>query len=130
MLPVLAGLIASSLGAVSPVVATPADETSPATNGRDLAWTRGSQDGPVIVMKLGAVFLRRGGGHAVRVSPRGARAASGGMDERTLVVGGDSTVLDRVASPSAGEHLVSQLEEECEREMLEQAMVRVRLRVR
>src|SRR5262245_39091603 len=48
---------------------------------------------------------------------------------RTQVSGGDSTVLDRVASPSAGEHLVKQLEEECEREMLEAAMARVRLRV-
>jgi hypothetical protein len=86
LVPLLVPLAASS-AAVEPVIATPADETSPATNGRDLAWTRGSKDGPVIVMKLGAVFLRRAGGKAVRISPPGgALAASGGMDARTLVV--------------------------------------------
>jgi hypothetical protein len=69
-----------------PLVATPADETSPATNGTDLAWTRGSKDGPVIVMKIGAVFLRHGSGKPVRISPRGVLAASGGMDKDTLVV--------------------------------------------
>ena len=48
--------------------------------------------------------------------------------QRTQIVSG-GTQLDRVASPAAGEHLVQQLEEECERELLDQAMLRVRLRV-
>jgi hypothetical protein len=69
-----------------PVVATRADETSPATNGTDLAWTRGSKDAPVIVMKLGVVFLSHAGGRPVRITPTGVLAASGGMDARTLVV--------------------------------------------
>jgi hypothetical protein len=43
-------------------------------------------DSPVIVMKLGAVFLRQGSGKPVRISPRGVLAASGGMDKNTLVV--------------------------------------------
>jgi hypothetical protein len=72
--------------ASGPLVATPADETSPATNGTDLAWTRGSKDGPVIVMKLGAVFLSHAGGRPVQITPTGVLAASGGMDARTLVV--------------------------------------------
>jgi hypothetical protein len=74
------------LVSVTPLVATPADETSPATNGTDLAWTRGSKDGPVIVMKLGAVFLTHPGGRPVRITHTGVLAASGGMDARTLVV--------------------------------------------
>jgi hypothetical protein len=75
-----------SVAAPRALVATPADETSPATNGTDVAWTRGIRDGPVIVMKLGEVFLRRQGGRAVRITPPGVLAASGGMDARTLVV--------------------------------------------
>lgn len=67
-------------------MATNADETSPSGNGVDLAWTRGSATGPVIRMKLGAVFVRHGGGPARRVTPPGTLAASGGMDGRTLVV--------------------------------------------
>src|SRR5262249_18429948 len=48
--------------------------------------------------------------------------------QRAQATAGD-TALDRLASPAAGEDLVKQLDEECERELLDQAMVRVRLRV-
>jgi len=74
------------LTSAGPLVATRADETSPATNGADLAWTRGSKDGPVIVMKLGAVLLSHAGGRPARITPTGVLAVSGGMDARTLVV--------------------------------------------
>jgi Tol biopolymer transport system component len=86
--PLLVVLVTASLPLASarPLVATPADETSPATNGADLAWTRGSKDDPVIVMKLGEVFLSHAGGRPVRITPAGVLAASGGMDARTLVV--------------------------------------------
>jgi len=84
--PFLAAAALVAVGAPRAVIATSADETSPATNGVDVAWTRGSKDGPVIVMKLGAVFLRRDGRPAVRITPPGVLAASGGMDARTLVV--------------------------------------------
>ena len=40
----------------------------------------------MIVMKLGAVFVRRAGERAVSASPAGVLAASGGMDATTLVV--------------------------------------------
>ncbi len=40
----------------------------------------------MIVMKLGAVFLSHAGGPAVRITPTGVLAASGGMDAKTLVV--------------------------------------------
>lgn len=86
LLLIVTALLPLGLGPARPVVATPADETSPATNGTDFAWTRGSRDGPVIVMKLGVVFLRQAGGRAVQISPRGVLASSGGMDGRTLVV--------------------------------------------
>jgi RNA polymerase sigma-70 factor (ECF subfamily) len=49
--------------------------------------------------------------------------------QRTRASGGDNVALDRLASPAAGEDLVRQMDEECERELLEQAMARVRLRV-
>jgi hypothetical protein len=68
------------------LVATKADETSPAAAGGYLAWTVGSKDGPVIVMKLGRVYVRRGSGPASPVTSPGVLAASGGMDGRTLVV--------------------------------------------
>lgn len=42
---------------------------------------------------------------------------------------GDTDVLDRLHSVEAGDDLARQLDEECERELLEEAMVRVRLRV-
>jgi RNA polymerase sigma-70 factor (ECF subfamily) len=42
---------------------------------------------------------------------------------------GDTDVLDRLHSIEAGDDLARQLDEECERELLEEAMVRVRLRV-
>jgi hypothetical protein len=80
-------LLASvSVGAGSPLVATRADETSPATNGRDVAWTQGSRDGPVIVMKLGTVMLQHGVSRPAAITAPGVLAASGGMDRRTLVV--------------------------------------------
>jgi hypothetical protein len=75
----LAGVVPQAL------VATPADETSPAGAGGYLAWTVGSQNSPVIVMKLGRVWLRNGG-RSMPVTPAGVPAASGGMDGRTLVV--------------------------------------------
>jgi hypothetical protein len=84
--PLVALLATAPLGAVTPVVATPADETSPASNGADFAWTRGSRDGPVIVMKLGTVFVRHGDGRPVAITTPGVLAAAGGMDGRTLVV--------------------------------------------
>lgn len=68
------------------VIATAADETSPSSTPGYLAWTRGGIDGPVIVMKLGVVLLRRDGGRAIRVSPSHALSASGGMDSRWLVI--------------------------------------------
>jgi RNA polymerase sigma factor (sigma-70 family) len=42
---------------------------------------------------------------------------------------GDTDVLDRLHSVEAGDDLARQLDEECERDLLEQAMARVRLRV-
>src|SRR5262245_21945371 len=42
---------------------------------------------------------------------------------------GDTDVLDRLYSLEARDELARQLDEECERELLEEAMVRVRLRV-
>jgi hypothetical protein len=75
----LAGVVPQAL------VATPADETSPSGAGGYLAWTVGSQNAPVIVMKLGRVWLRHAG-RSVPVTPPGVPAASGGMDGRTLVV--------------------------------------------
>ncbi len=68
------------------LVATKADETSPAAAGGYFAWTVGSKDGPVIVMKLGRVYVRHGSGPAYPVTPSDVLAASGGMDGRTLVV--------------------------------------------
>lgn len=43
---------------------------------------------------------------------------------------GDDTILNQLRDPSAEEDLVRRLEEEYERELLEQAMARVRLRVK
>jgi RNA polymerase sigma-70 factor (ECF subfamily) len=43
--------------------------------------------------------------------------------------GGGETILDQLAAPAAGDDLLRHLEEECERELLEAAMIRVRLRV-
>jgi RNA polymerase sigma factor (sigma-70 family) len=42
---------------------------------------------------------------------------------------GDTDVLDLLHSAEAGDDLARQLDEECERDLLEQAMARVRLRV-
>jgi RNA polymerase sigma-70 factor (ECF subfamily) len=42
---------------------------------------------------------------------------------------GDSAVWDRIDSEPAGDNLLQQLEEECDRELLEQAMALVKLRV-
>lgn len=42
---------------------------------------------------------------------------------------GDTDILDLLHSVEAGDDLARQLEEECERDLLEQAMARVRLRV-
>ncbi|HZL90415.1 MAG TPA: sigma-70 family RNA polymerase sigma factor [Pirellulaceae bacterium] len=51
-------------------------------------------------------------------------------DRRTGGVGsGDTDVLHRLHSVEAGDDLARQLDEECERDLLEQAMARVRLRV-
>jgi RNA polymerase sigma-70 factor (ECF subfamily) len=43
--------------------------------------------------------------------------------------GADDAVLAAVAAPAAGEDLLRGMEEECERELLEEAMARVRVRV-
>jgi hypothetical protein len=75
-----------SLGRMRPIVVSPADESSPSTNGTDVAWTRGRINGPVIAMKLGSVFVRYGSAKPVQITPHGALAASGGMDAETLVV--------------------------------------------
>jgi RNA polymerase sigma-70 factor (ECF subfamily) len=51
-------------------------------------------------------------------------------DRRRAATGsGDTDVLDRLHSVEAGDDLTRQLDEECERELLDQAMARVRLRV-
>ena len=51
-------------------------------------------------------------------------------DRRRAGLGsGDTDVLDRLHSVEAGDDLARQLDEECERELLEQAMGLVRLRV-
>ena len=42
---------------------------------------------------------------------------------------GDTDVMDRLHSVEAGDDLARQLDEECERDLLEEAMARVRLRV-
>lgn len=49
--------------------------------------------------------------------------------QRAQASGDNGAVLDRLAAPAAGEDLVRKLDEECERELVDQAMVRVRLRV-
>jgi hypothetical protein len=64
-----------------PVVATGADESSPSTNGTDLAWTKGSAKSPVVKLRLGTVYL-----NGKAITGPGVRAASGGMDRQTLVV--------------------------------------------
>jgi hypothetical protein len=83
-------LLAVPVGASSPherpVVATSADESSPAAGPGWIAWTRGSTPGPVIVLSLGRVELQRGSGRPVAVGPRGVLGAVGGGDARTLVV--------------------------------------------
>ena len=48
---------------------------------------------------------------------------------RAVLASGDTDVLDLLNSTEAGDDLARQLDEECERDLLEQAMVRVRLRV-
>jgi RNA polymerase sigma factor (sigma-70 family) len=48
--------------------------------------------------------------------------------ERTAVEA--AAVIDRISSEAAGADLMRRLEEECERELLDEAMARVRLRVR
>jgi RNA polymerase sigma-70 factor (ECF subfamily) len=51
-------------------------------------------------------------------------------DRRRAGLGsGDTDVLDRLHSVEARDDLARQLDEECERDLLEEAMVRVRLRV-
>jgi len=51
-------------------------------------------------------------------------------DRRRAGLGsGDTDVLERLHSVEAGEDLARQLDEECERDLLEEAMARVRLRV-
>jgi hypothetical protein len=69
-----------------PVVATAADESSPAAGPGWIAWTRGSTPGPVIVLALGTVEIRREGGRARRVGPPGVLSAAGGGDARTLAI--------------------------------------------
>jgi RNA polymerase sigma-70 factor (ECF subfamily) len=49
--------------------------------------------------------------------------------ERTAAVHGTDEILASLASPAASDELLGRLEEECDRELLEEAMVRVRLRV-
>jgi len=48
---------------------------------------------------------------------------------RVGVGSGDTSILDRLYGIEARDDLARQLDEECERELLEEAMVRVRLRV-
>jgi RNA polymerase sigma factor (sigma-70 family) len=48
---------------------------------------------------------------------------------RAGLAGGDTQILDRLHTIEAGDDLARQLDEECERELLEEAMLRVRLRV-
>lgn len=48
---------------------------------------------------------------------------------RTAAVTGADEVLNQLSGPTTGEDLLRRLEEECEREQMEEAMVRVRLRV-
>ena len=83
-------LLAASVGAAPaqehPVVATSADESSPAAGPSWIAWTRGSTPGPVIVLSLGRVELKRGSRRPVAVGPRGVLSAVGGGDARTVVV--------------------------------------------
>ena len=70
-----------------PVVATAADESSPAGGRGWIAWTRGSTPGPVIVLALGRVLVRRTGSRATEeVGPPGVVGASGGGDARTLAI--------------------------------------------
>jgi RNA polymerase sigma-70 factor (ECF subfamily) len=49
--------------------------------------------------------------------------------QRTVAGHADADVLTHLAAPAAGDDLLKHLEEECERELLEEAMARVRLRV-
>lgn len=49
--------------------------------------------------------------------------------QRTVVSITDDAVLTQLAAPAAGDDLLKHLDEECERELLEEAMARVRLRV-
>jgi RNA polymerase sigma-70 factor (ECF subfamily) len=49
--------------------------------------------------------------------------------ERTASAPVTDEVLTQLASPSAAEELLRHLDEECERELMEEAMLRVRLRV-
>jgi hypothetical protein len=69
------------------VVATPADESSPAAGPGWTAWTRGSTPGPVIVLALGRVMVGRAGGERARaVGPPGVLSAAGGGDARMLAI--------------------------------------------
>src|SRR5438128_10397063 len=82
-------LLALPLGhaqAGRPVVATGADESSPAAGRGWIAWTRGSTPAPVIVLALGAVELRDASGRTRRVSPPGILSAAGGGDASTLAI--------------------------------------------
>src|SRR5262245_17967310 len=48
---------------------------------------------------------------------------------RTIAASGDNVALERIGSAEAGEDFLRQMDEECERELLEEAMAHVRLRV-
>ena len=69
-----------------PVVASPADETSPTAGPGWLAWTCGSTPAEAVVLELGVVELRRSGGPARPISEPGVLSAAGGGDERTVVI--------------------------------------------
>jgi hypothetical protein len=69
-----------------PVVATAADESSPAAGPGWIAWTRGSTPASVIVLDLGAVELRDASGRTRRVSAAGVLSAAGGGDAHTLAI--------------------------------------------
>ena len=49
---------------------------------------------------------------------------------RRLGAGADDAILAALAAPAAGDDLLARVEEECDRELLDEAMARVRLRVR